>query len=152
SGERLLSTDWSCSWRLWDLQTGRQLLAVPAGGPFLQFNAAGTLTGADASYPRLRLFRNRSGQEFRTLIPRRGPRMEAAGWGRGWAALDPQGRLLAVSVQDGVALLDIARGEEVGLLPLSGNSPLAFEPSGALLSNGSSGLLHWPVAVDQGTG
>jgi serine/threonine protein kinase/WD40 repeat protein len=152
SGERLLSTDWSHMWRLWDAQTGRQLLAFPAWGTCLQFNAGGTLAAADKSYRRSRFFRYRSGHEFRTLIPRRGPRREAAGWGRAYVALGPQGRLLAVSAQDGVAVLDIARGTEAGLLPLTGNVPLAFEPSGALLTNGSSGLLRWPVAVNAGTG
>jgi WD40 repeat protein len=148
SGERLLSNDWSGVWRLWDVQTGRQLLAVPAGGVCLQFNAAGTLAAADTSYPRLRLFRYQSGHEFHTLIPRRGPRLDAAGITRPSAALHPQGRLIAVSVRDGIALLDVACGEEVGLLPLPVNAPLAFEPSGALLTNGSSGLLRWPAAVD----
>jgi WD40 repeat protein len=151
SGERLVSTDWSHLWRLWDVQTGRQLLAVPAGGHVPQFNA-GTLAGAAANFPRLWTFRYRPGQEFRTLIPRRGPRMEAAGLRKGPAALDPTGRVLAVTVQDGVALLDIARGEEIALVPVTGNGPLAFEPSGALLTQGSSGLLRWRVAVDAGTG
>jgi len=102
--------------------------------------------------PRLRLYRFRSGQEFRTLIPRRGPRLDAGGLRRSAAALDPQGRLLAVSAHDGIALLDVARGEEVGLLPLRENSPLAFLQSGELLTCGSSGLLRWPVQVDPDTG
>src|SRR5262249_18500173 len=150
SGERLLSNDWSGIWRLWDVQTGRQLLAVPAGGTCLQFNATGTLAAASASPPRLQMFRYRSGLEFRTLIPGRGPGMgDAATW---WfMPLDPQGRLLAVGVMDGISLLDIARGEDFALLPVNRNAPVAFEPSGALLTSGVSGLLRWPVAVDPAT-
>jgi serine/threonine protein kinase/tetratricopeptide (TPR) repeat protein/WD40 repeat protein len=152
-GERLLSTDWSGICRLWDVQTGRQLLAVPAGATSLQFNPAGTLAAVEASSPRLRLFRYQSGLEFRTLIPQRGPQRDAAGfWAwAGGTALDPQGRLLAVSVQSGSAFLDLVSGEEVGLLLLPGNSPLAFEPSGALLTKGSAGLLRWPVTAEAHT-
>jgi WD40 repeat protein len=148
SGERLLSSDWSGTWRLWDVQTGRQLLSLAAGGTCLQFNAAGTLASADATSPRIRMFRYRSGREFRTLIPRRGPHMDAAGVYRWAATLDRDGRLLAVQAKGGVALLDMARGEEIGLLSLLDDAPLAFEPSGALLTNGYSGVVRWPVAID----
>jgi WD40 repeat protein len=150
SGERLVSNDWSGIWRLWDVQTGQQLLAVPAGGNCLQFNATGTLAAASASPPRLQMFRYRSGLEFRTLIPRRGPGMgDAMAW---WhVALDPGGRLLAVTVKDSLCLLDIARGEDFALLPVAMNTPVAFEPSGALLTSGVSGLLRLPVAVDPAT-
>jgi WD40 repeat protein len=150
SGERLVSNDWSGIWRLWDVQTGRQLLAVPAGGTCLQFNATGTLAAASAIPPQLRMFRYRSGLEFRTLIPGRGPGMgDVLTW---WhMPLDPRGRLLAVAVKDGISLLDIARGEDFALLPAVYNAPVAFEPSGALLTNGVSGLLRWPVAVDPAT-
>jgi WD40 repeat protein len=150
SGERLLSTDWSGVWRLWDVQTGRQLLAPSANGTCLQFNPTGTLAAADATPPRLRTFRYRPGQEFRTLIPRRGPQMDAADASFS-TPLDRQGRMLAVAVKDGIVLLDIARGEEFRLLPMPGNAPLAFEPSGALLTSGLAGLLRWPVAVDPAT-
>jgi len=150
SGERLLSNDWSNIWRLWDVQTGRQLLALPAAGTCLQFNATGTLAAADAIPPRLRTFRYRFGQEFRTLLPRRGPGMADADlwW---FTALDPRGRSLAVAGKDGIFLLDIARGEEFALLPVDENTPVAFEPSGALLTCGVSGLLRWPLVGDPAT-
>jgi WD40 repeat protein len=150
SGERLLSNDWSGTWRLWDVHTGRQLLTVHAGEGCLQFNATGTLAAAGAATPRLRTFRYRSGQEFRTLIPRSGPGMGDADL---WEvmALDRRGRLLAVAVKDGIFLVDIARGEDFFLLPVVGNTPVAFEPSGALLTSGVSGLLRWPVAGDPAT-
>jgi serine/threonine protein kinase/WD40 repeat protein len=150
SGERLLSNDWSNIWRLWDVQTGRQLLAPSANGTCLQFDPTGTLAAADAVSPRLRMFRYRSGQEFRTLIPGRGPQMHDAGANFSMP-VDRQGRLLAVAPNDGIVLLDIARGEEFRLLRMPRNAPLAFEPSGALLTNGLAGLLRWPVTVDPAT-
>ncbi len=151
SGERLLSSDWWGTWRLWDVHTGRQLLTMPAGGTCLQFNRGDSLVAADAAFPRLRLFRYRPGQEFRTLVPSRDPRREDALLAA-TSAIDPQGRLLAVSTHDGIALLDVARGEEIALLPLHGNRPLIFEPSGELLTTGASGLLSWPVRFDSASG
>jgi WD40 repeat protein len=150
SGERLLSSDWSGIWRLWDVQTGRALLKAHAVGTCLQLNSTSTLAAADAIPPRMRTFRYRSGQEFRTLLLRRGPGMGDADLS--WSmALDPRGRSLAFWVKDGIVLFDIARGEDFPLLPVDGNTPVAFEPSGALLTSGVSGLLRWPLVDDPAT-
>jgi serine/threonine protein kinase/WD40 repeat protein/tetratricopeptide (TPR) repeat protein len=148
SGDELLSTDWSGLWRLWEVRSGRLLLTVPAGGPSLQFDASRTLVAADATPPRLRIFRYQRGNEFRTLLPHRGARMDAAGFWRGTLVSDQQGRLLAVNVRDRISLVDLERGVQVGHVHLPGNSPLVFEPSGALLTNGSAGVLRWPVTAE----
>ncbi len=151
SGERLLSSDWSGTWRLWDVRSGRQLLTMSAGGTCLQFSRGDSLVAADARVPPLRLFRYRPGREFRTLVPYRAPGIEDAVVEH-FTAIDPQGRLLAASAHEGIALLDVARGEEIALLPLRGNCPLVFEPSGELLTTGASGLLSWPVRFDSVSG
>src|SRR5262249_49598172 len=70
SGARLLSTDWSEVWRLWDTRTGRQLLSMPAGGTCLQFAAGEQFLAAETHPLRARLFRYCSGREFRTLVLR----------------------------------------------------------------------------------
>jgi WD40 repeat protein len=57
-----------------------------------------------------------------------------------------------VDLAQGVALVDVSRGEEVGLLPLPGNVPLRFDPEGALVTCGSAGLLRWPVAANPRSG
>jgi WD40 repeat protein len=148
---RLLSTDWSHLWRLWDVRTGQQLLTQPAVGYFVGFSPDDELVGASLSSPRVQLYRCRSGDEFRTLVhyepSGRGP---YAQWGR--PALDPEGRLLATGTRDGVALVDLARGEEVARLKIPGNAALGFEPAGALLTCGRAGILRWPVANDPANG
>src|SRR5579884_1486190 len=56
-GDRLLTADWSNYWRLWDTQTGQQLLSLPAAGNYVQFSPDDSLVGAEVSAARIRLFR-----------------------------------------------------------------------------------------------
>jgi serine/threonine protein kinase/WD40 repeat protein len=145
TGDRLLSTDWTGLWRLWDTRTGNQLLTIPAAGAHLQFSPDNSLVGMDVTQHTLRLHRFASGAEFATLS-----RWVAAKRGRYHdtqpVVLAPNERILAVSAYDHVALIDLARMEEVARLGGPHNFPLAFEPTGdALLTYGLSGLLRWPV-------
>jgi serine/threonine protein kinase/WD40 repeat protein/Tfp pilus assembly protein PilF len=145
AGDRLLSTDWSSLWRLWDTGTGRQILTMPAGGTHLRFGPDDGMLGTELTPPKVRLHRFASGAEFATLT-----HWVAAKPGRYcdiWPlALHPKGRLLAVGTPDEVTLIDLARLEEVAHLRVPHTNPLAFEPTGnALLSYGSGGLLRWPV-------
>jgi serine/threonine protein kinase/WD40 repeat protein len=151
AGDRLLSTDWSSIWRLWDVRTGQQLLTQPARGTFLGFSPDDRFLGASLAPPRVQLFRFRSGQELRTLVHSNpSGRSTYAQWGV--PALDPEGRLLATGTSDGVALVDVARGEEATLLKIPNNAALGFEPTGALLTCGPAGVLRWPLANDPATG
>jgi WD40 repeat protein len=70
----------------------------------------------------------------------------------GSPCVGPDSRLAAISTDQGVALVDVVRGEEARLLPLPGNYPLRFDLDGALWTFGSSGLLRWPVVGDPNTG
>jgi WD40 repeat protein len=146
TGDLLLSNDWSGIWRLWDVRTGKQLLAQPAGSECLCFRSDDGVVGADVNGSgRVRLFRLRRGSEFRTLVHR-----TSAGTGSyGGGALDKMGRLLAVYTPDGVALVDVLRSEEVALLPVPGNRPLRFEAGGeAVWTCGGYGVLRWPIQTD----
>jgi WD40 repeat protein len=109
------------------------------------------LVGASLSPPTVQLYRFRSGQEFCTLV-----HYESSGRGPyaryGTTVIDPEGRLLATATRDGVALVDVVRGEEVALLKLRNNAALGFEPTGALLTCGPAGVLRWPVARDPANG
>jgi WD40 repeat protein/Flp pilus assembly protein TadD len=67
--------------------------------------------------------------------------------------VSPDGRLVAtaMSVHDGgVALWDLAGGSELAFLALPGVShkQVLFEPSGALLTLGPTGVSRWPVVTD----
>jgi serine/threonine protein kinase/WD40 repeat protein/Flp pilus assembly protein TadD len=153
AGDRLLSSDWSGLWRLWDARTGQLLLTLPTLGTQLQFSLDDGLVGANVASPKAQTYRFAAGSEFSTLARWAGDRP-----GRYdpylRAALHPNGRLLAVSAYpEGVVLIDLARLEEVALLPVPGSSPLLFEPGGdALLTYGPRGLLRWPVRAGEAAG
>src|SRR5207253_3027996 len=87
-------------------------------------------------------------REYRTLVRKTLPEK-----GRYQAvAVNPDGRLLAVGMLDGFGLWDLATGSELAFMPMTegihGVIDLRFEPSGALLTAGYSGLLRWPVRAD----
>ncbi len=146
AGDRLISTDWSHTWRLWDAGTGQLLLTQQAGGNGAWFSQDDSAVGLAATGTRLRLFRFERGREICTLV-RGGPAASAGYDSRECCALDPQGRLLAVRSGDGLAVVDVIRGEEVAHLLLPANSPFGMDSSGALLTHGPSGLLRWPLKI-----
>jgi serine/threonine protein kinase/WD40 repeat protein len=149
AGDRLLSTDWSGSWHLWDTRSGRLLLTYPAGGTMLHFSPDDRLVGGGGS-GKVQLYHFRRGEELCTVVHRK-----AAGNYHGpGSCIDPEGRLCALGMRwhaEGVALVDVARGEEAALLPLPGNVPLRFDREGALWTSGSAGLLRWPMAANPKT-
>ena len=147
-GDRLLSTDWSGLWRLWDVRTGQLLLTQPAGGNELHFRDDDRLVGIDFSTRGLRLFRCESGREVCKVVHR--AKSVAIGYAdpdTGTCQLDPEGRLLALPAADGIAVVDVVRGEDVGLLPQGREWPVRTDPSGALLTFGTAGLRRWPLNV-----
>ncbi len=148
AGDRLLSTDWSGSWHLWDTLSGRLLLTFPAFGTSLHFSPDDQLVGAGGG-SKVRFFHYRGGKELRSVVHRKTTADRS--YNAGDLPMDPQGRLCAIGMDDhleGIALVDVTRGEEAALLPLPGNVPLRFDHEGALWTCGSAGLLRWPVAAD----
>jgi serine/threonine protein kinase/WD40 repeat protein len=149
AGDRLLSTDWSATWHLWDTRTGRLLLTLPAAGAVLSFSPDDRLVGAGGS-GKVQLFHFRGGQELHTVVHRSATDKRCYD-ARFLSPVDHEGRMWALGMVDlaeGVAVVDVVRGEEAALLPLPGNAPLRFDPEGALWTCGSAGLLRWPVAAD----
>jgi serine/threonine protein kinase/WD40 repeat protein/tetratricopeptide (TPR) repeat protein len=148
-GDRIVSYCWLGTLRFWDVPSGRQLLAQPMlRNCGVQFGPDDDLIGAMA-IPKIRLFAVRSGREFRTAV-----QPGANGGGRtGYtnrhfdrSVLSTGGRLLAVSSHPGIALVDVARGEEVALLPIPECRPLRFEAGdSAFWTYGREGLLRWPL-------
>jgi serine/threonine protein kinase/WD40 repeat protein len=152
AGDRLVSTDWNPILRFWDVRTGQELFTQPGATCWLQFGPGDGTLGADVSGSRIRLFRFRSGQEFCTVQRRENPR--GAGFGiLGFPVLDPTGRFLACSAADGVAIVDVVRGEEAAYFQVPPRAAaLAFEPDGTLLTGGPGSINRWPLAVDEATG
>ncbi len=85
-----------------------------------------------------------AGVECRSLV-----RAAAAGAGHYVnASIRSDGRLLAVGMSVGVGLWDLHSGKELAFLESPNIYYVLFEPSGALLTTGSAGLLRWPVHAD----
>jgi serine/threonine protein kinase/WD40 repeat protein len=146
AGDRLLSYDWESSGHLWDTRSGRLLLTVPGFGPSLNFSLDDRVVGSRCSTVRLYDFHR--GESLRTLV-HHNPKGLGSGYSfHGSPCVDPEGCLLALPTDEGVALVDLARSEEAALLPLPGNWPLCFDSEGALWTHGPKGLLRWPVAAD----
>src|SRR5262249_35196532 len=113
----------------------------------LRFSRDDRLLAADIKGSKLRLLRIAEGREFRTLTC---PSQAGAGYSWGNLALD--GRLLAVSFMKskgdsggGLALLDLASGENLTVLPIGNSEPIRFVEPGGRLTRGQQGLHEWPV-------
>ncbi len=70
------------------------------------------------------------------------------GGGYRGCATSPTDPLLAVGMTDGVGLWDLGSGKSLGFLPIGYTHYPVFEASGALLTNGPSGLLRFPIQAD----
>jgi serine/threonine protein kinase/WD40 repeat protein len=151
AGDRLLSTDWSHTWRLWDTRSGQLLLTMPAEGTSFHLSADDRLVGSGA-FGKVQVYHFRRGEELRTVV-HPGSIKESRGYIEwGIPCVDPGNRLAAISAEGGVALVDLARGKEEAFQPLPANFPLTFETDGTLWTFGTVGLLRWPVAADPKTG
>jgi eukaryotic-like serine/threonine-protein kinase len=146
-GNLLVSSDWTALWRLWDTQTGQQLLTLPADGHTLQFSRDDQKLAAHYGAGKVRLFRVASGTEFRTLVQHGDPKRSGYHI-QGKSPIHKNGRLLAVPSEEGIVLVDVERWEEVGRIPVRGEKPLAFETSGAaLLTHGPTSVRRWPIRI-----
>ncbi len=63
-------------------------------------------------------------------------------------SIRPDGRVLAVGTDRGVALWDLARGTELTFLPIGLCRHILFEASGDLIASGPGGVRQWPVRLD----
>jgi hypothetical protein len=149
AGDRLMSSDWDGMSRLWDLQSGRLLLATTGQWCFWAFSqddrylAQGGVTLAP---PLLRVV---TGREVRMQ-----PEVDVnASAGR--VVTSPDDRLLATRVigRQGIVLIDKAQQVEVGAIPTPRLAPLKFEAGGALLTHGvEKPFQRWPIRTDAQTG
>jgi serine/threonine protein kinase/WD40 repeat protein len=143
-GDSLASNDWSGLLRLWDANSGRQLLAQPGRGTLLQFSPDDERLAVSAAPPKARIFRYRSGREFRTLIHPQSP----AGYElRHPVQVSQSGRLLAVASLSGLVLFDLQTNREICTIPEK-SDPLGFaDDDRELWTKGPGGLIRWPIRV-----
>jgi serine/threonine protein kinase/WD40 repeat protein len=151
AGDRLLSSDWSACWHLWDTRTGQLLLTLPAGVLVPCFSPDDRLVGTGGQ-GKVQTYRLRRGEELRTVHHTGANKQRRDYKDEGFPCVAPDNRLAAITTEDGVALVDLARWEEAALLKLPRNYPLRFDQEGALWTYGTAGLLRWPAAADPKTG
>jgi serine/threonine protein kinase/WD40 repeat protein len=145
TGDLLATTGWEGKLRLWDVRTGRQLSSMFGGYCAPRFSPDDRLLAALGPDGQLGLWEVAGGREYRTLVR---PGSAGAG-GNHFTAIHPDGRLLAVAVQSGVGFWDMNSGKELAFISLPGCASVVFDAtSGALVTNGSRGLLRWPVQSD----
>jgi tetratricopeptide (TPR) repeat protein/WD40 repeat protein len=154
TGDRLAGRIWGGIVHLYDVHTGRTLFTTHALSSTwwgrLRFDPKGARLAAARVGDRqdhIGVWSVADDREHRVLVPRR---RGAEVHGR--FAVHPGGRLAAMNVSPGdVALFDLETGAEIGFIPIhraGGNdlvTSVAFDGTGALLTNGFCGLLRWPI-------
>jgi serine/threonine protein kinase/WD40 repeat protein len=146
SGALVATQSWDGTTRLWDVATGRPLLLRAGTYYDARFSQDGRLLGYLREGSAVRLMEVAARPEYATLVSYLG-----AGEGEyRYLNVHPDGRLLAVGMDDGVHLWDLARGREItDGLPGQTNT-VHFRPDGqGLLTCGNSLLRHWPIHTEE---
>jgi serine/threonine protein kinase/WD40 repeat protein/tetratricopeptide (TPR) repeat protein len=145
AGDLLASIGWSGILRIWDTQSGQLLFHHPAAFTLPRFGPDDRTLAAEVGNGMLRLWEVSRSPAYRTLV--RSPVRDKGGYGV--LAISGTGlaknRLLAASVPDGIALFDLARDTEIGFIPIGYARTVLFDSTGAMWTNGVSGILRWPV-------
>jgi serine/threonine protein kinase/WD40 repeat protein len=144
AGDLLASSGWEATLRLWDPRTGQQLFQVRGNWHGPRFGPDGRLLAGDVKDGKLRLWEVAASRAYRTLV--RNPVL-----GKGAfldCAVSPQGGLLAAGTAEGIGFWDCRTGVPIEFVHLDAADSIAFEASGALLTEGAGGPFRWPVRPD----
>jgi serine/threonine protein kinase/WD40 repeat protein len=154
-GDMLASHGWDGQLLIWHPSSGRRLMKLTFVSNFpAQFSADGRWLGFTWDGQRANLLEVTPSLEYRTLVCSGGSR-EISAW---YGDISPDGRLLAVGMDEGTRLWDLQSGQELAALP-AGTQYVCFEstsgrerdpikpnsPPWGLLTSGWGGLLRWPV-------
>ena len=145
-GGLLMTGSWDGTSRLWDAETGRQLVNWPAGIRNVHFSPDGGVCGFAIIGGRGRLMEVADGREYRTIVSSLG--VDRGAYHQG--ALSADG-LLVVGMDDGARLWDLDTGREVAFLQAGQTVSVSFvsRPDGReLLTCGTSALRRWPIVED----
>ncbi|HEV3164681.1 MAG TPA: protein kinase [Isosphaeraceae bacterium] len=156
-GDLLASHGWDGLVLLWQPSSGRQLMRLTSvNDP--QFSADGRWLGVTRPGESADLLEVTPNREFRTLVSSGG----AGEVFSGYSDISPDGRLLAVGMDQGSRLWDLRSGRELARLPAM-TTFVFFDgrrrgsvtpdiPPWSLLTCGLHGLLRWPVMSDDPEG
>jgi serine/threonine protein kinase/WD40 repeat protein len=148
SGDRLVATGWGQAAEVFDVGTAQKLFVTGPSWGAPRFSRDGRrLAGAirDGQFGNWQVG---DGREYRTLVRRALPTGHTSSAQSPGVSRD--GRLVAHAVSDGIGLWDLAGGGELAFIPMPVglNNRVLFEPPGALLTLGPTGLSRWPVEAD----
>jgi WD40 repeat protein len=137
-GELLASVGWDGVVRLWNAETGRQLLSGPATDGPLRFSRNGRRLALLLDPARVGLYDINPEPVCRTLYGH-----NETGAGLWSAAFHPDKPLLATTCYDCVRLWDANSGREIASQPLRVCQSAFFLPDGDLVTSGASGPERW---------
>jgi serine/threonine protein kinase/WD40 repeat protein len=138
AGTLLASWGWSGVTRLWDPQSGKELVA--AHGHCLDFSPddQSLVYRSHRSSDDVGIWEVAHERVYRTL--QGGPEVAHD------LQLSSDGRLLASATDGGVRLWDAGTAQPIGDLPLGRTVSALFHPAdGSLITSGDSGLFRWPL-------
>jgi serine/threonine protein kinase/WD40 repeat protein/Tfp pilus assembly protein PilF len=144
SGSLVATNSWDRRTKVWHPFTGELALSFPSRG-IIGFRRDGRQLATVTPDNQFAIHEVAEGREFRTLV--RQPRLASKGLGP--IAIHPGGRLLAASIEMGIAFWDLKHDMEIALLPI-GRSTVSFTPSGDLLTTWTIGSFRWKFAVEDG--
>jgi serine/threonine protein kinase/WD40 repeat protein len=147
-GDRLMSFGWNSLAKLWEVQTGRELLRVSCDG-FGGFSADGRRVLLHRRPETIGISEFAVGEECRPFTFGSRP------VGANRACLSPDGRWMASSHRDGLRLWDLATGRESHYDAIRETTGLEFTPDGSALVSLATNqtIVSWPirVSVENGT-
>jgi eukaryotic-like serine/threonine-protein kinase len=140
-GNLLATLSFDGTVRLWNASTGKQLLLLTYQFQ-VKFSKDGNRLGFFRNGSEVQFVEVAAAHEYHTVVSRQG-----TGQGNyNGAAIGPDGRLLAVGMDDGVHLWDLATGRERDSLPVGGSDTPCFRAAGdELLTIHASGIRRWPL-------
>jgi serine/threonine protein kinase/WD40 repeat protein len=159
-GDLLASHGWDGLVLLWHPSSGRQLLRMTAvSDP--RFSPDGRWLAVTGQGERSDLFEVTTNREYRTVVISGG----TVGTIPALGDFSPDGRLLAVGMDDGARLWELHSGRELARLPVwttyvffdaaggrQAGPARPNNPSWVLLTSGLDGLLRWPLTCDDPDG
>ena len=149
SGQFLHSEScWGGGQVIWHPHTGKVLLRTPSWPTMRGFVQDGRLYECLIAKEQVTILTLDPSPVFRTFVPdpSASERPECRG-----VAIHPGGRLLAIGHSNGVSLVDLPTGVEVGKLDVKPSLFVRFDPvCGDLVTYGPPGLFRWPVRETSG--
>jgi serine/threonine protein kinase/WD40 repeat protein/tetratricopeptide (TPR) repeat protein len=155
TGERIISNDWNGILRVWDWRASRQILRMTwAYREHERFMSDdGRVFARTTDGKRLAILQFAPGLERQPFAPAHVPVL--------WMQSDPAGRFAVVTKNKPgeydfgePAITDLYRGDEIGRLPIrrSGQRCFHVASDGSLITNGTSGIVRWPLTTNSKAG